>query len=174
MEAARQEGAAANATARQGVAAMDYRAAEANETAREGVAVMENQAAMANETASHGVAVMENQAAMANETARHGVTVLENEARILNTTLEANLGSVASNMDKVSEVIVEQFDRLSDPLALVACLIGPLQILTGMNAMLAILQTLNLIKGTQGRLVHAAQVGLEKLTGAVEGVRDEI
>ena len=104
--------------------------------------------------------------AAANQTLSDGVNMVD-----------GHLSNVTPAAEELMSGMSELLERVSEPLALVATLIGPLQILHGVNIVLTILTTLNIIKGPTQRLQQTAKeikVELEKLTDAVKGVRDEL
>jgi hypothetical protein len=191
------QAAAANATAAQGVNVLDAQAAAANATAAQGVNVLDAQAAAANATAAQGVNVLDAQAAAANATAAQGVNVLDAQASeaidmanlqasaatetvregfgVVNATLDEHLNNLTPAAETLMNDISEQIGQLSNPLLVIASLVGPLQVLTGANIILTILTTLNVIRGVQGRLLQTAKdikVELAKITDAVKEVRD--
>jgi len=186
VDVAHHQAAQANATAAHGVNVAHHQAAQANATAAHGVDVAAQQAAAANATAAEGVEMIDEhiaagvnvareQAATANATAADGINMLETQTSMANATIDRHLNNLTPAAENLMNNVHDQIDLLSTPLKVIAALVGPLQILTGANLILTMLQTLNVIRGVQGRLLETAQgvkLELEKLTNAVKGVRD--
>ncbi|EJK74592.1 hypothetical protein THAOC_03720, partial [Thalassiosira oceanica] len=135
------------------------------------------QANQANQTAIDATNMMNAQAAQANQTATEAVASMEAQVAAANATLETHLSTITPVAGELMQGMSSQLERMADPLTLVATLIGPLQILTGMNVVLTMLTTLNLVSGPMSRIHQTAKeikVELGQLTDAVKGVRDEM